>query len=56
VSGIENYRDIEHDGFNEREKVGRNNPYRFLSKRALRHPVESHRSIGDLIALIGSKR
>jgi len=48
--------DLEHDGFIEREKVGRKNQYCILSKRALRHPVESHRSIGDLIALIGSKR
>ena len=48
--------DLEHDGFIEREKVGRKNQYRIQSKRALRHPVESHRSIGDLIELIGSKR
>ena len=48
--------DLEHDGFIEREKVGRKNQYHILSKRALRHPVESHRSIGDLIALIGTKR
>jgi predicted DNA-binding transcriptional regulator len=48
--------DLEHDGFIEREKVGRRNHYRILTKRPLRHPVESHRSIGDLIALIGTKR
>ncbi len=48
--------DLEHDGFIEREKVGRKNQYRILAKRPLRHPIESHRSIGDLIALIGGKR
>ena len=48
--------DLELDGFIEREKVGRKNQYRILTKRPLRHPIESHRSIGDLIALIGASR
>ena len=48
--------DLEQDGFIEREKVGRKNQYRILVKRPLRHPIESHRSIGDLITLIVSKR
>ena len=48
--------DLEQDGFIEREKVGRKNHYRILTKQPLRHPVESHRSIGDLIGLIGTKR
>jgi predicted DNA-binding transcriptional regulator len=48
--------DLEHDGFIEREKVGRKNHYRIQSKQPLRHPIESHRSIGDLIALIGTNR
>ena len=47
--------DLEQDGFIEREKVGRRNHYRILDKRSLRHPIESHRSIGDLIALIGKR-
>ena len=47
--------DLEHDGFIEREKVGRRNHYRILDKRSLRHPIESHRSIGDLITLIGKR-
>ena len=48
--------DLEQDGFIEREKVGRKNQYHILAKRPLRHPVEAHRSIGDLIALIGPGR
>jgi predicted transcriptional regulator len=48
--------DLELDGFIEREKVGRRNQYRILGKRPLRHPIESHRSIGDLIALIATNR
>jgi predicted transcriptional regulator len=44
--------DLERDGFIEREKVGRQNSYRLRSKQPLRHPIEAHRSIGDLIDLI----
>ncbi len=47
--------DLEQDGFIEREKIGRKNHYHILVKRSLRHPIESHRSIGDLIAMIGSE-
>jgi predicted DNA-binding transcriptional regulator len=48
--------DLEADGFIEREKIGRKNHYRILTKQPLRHPVESHRTIGDLIALINGTR
>lgn len=48
--------DLEQDGFIEREKIGRKNQYHILSKRSLRHPVESHRSIGDLISMIATSR
>ena len=48
--------DLEQDGFIERQKVGRKNQYRILTKLPLRHPIESHRSIGDLIELIITKR
>lgn len=44
--------DLERDGFIEREKIGRKNHYRISVSQALRHPIESHRTIGDLIALI----
>jgi len=44
--------DLEEDGFIKREKVGRNNHYRILDDRPLRHPIESHRTIGDLIRLV----
>jgi len=32
--------------------VGRKNHYEVLTKKALRHPIESHRQIGDLLKLI----
>ena len=44
--------DLETEGFLRREKVGRKNQYEVLTKKSLRHPVESHRKIGDLLRLI----
>lgn len=44
--------DLEEGGFIEREKVGRRNRYRVLRDESLRHPIESHRSIGDLLDLM----
>jgi Winged helix-turn-helix DNA-binding len=45
--------DLEDEGFIQRERVGRKNHYRILVHRKLRHPVESHRTIGELLKLIG---
>ncbi len=45
--------DLESEGFIQRERQGRNNHYRIITRRKLRHPVEAHRSIGDLLRLIG---
>ncbi|MEL6109637.1 MAG: ArsR family transcriptional regulator, partial [Planctomycetota bacterium] len=44
--------DLEGGGFIERERVGRQNRYRVLTNKPLRHPIESHRKIGDLLQLI----
>lgn len=46
--------DLEAGGVIEREKVGRQNHYRILADQSLRHPIEAHRSIGELLALINS--
>lgn len=43
--------DLEANGFIEREKIGRQNHYKIKRNRPLRHPIESHRSIGELLAL-----
>lgn len=45
--------ELEEEGFIERERIGRQNHYRILSRRPLRHPIEAHRTIGDLLNLIG---
>ncbi|TWT48299.1 helix-turn-helix transcriptional regulator [Botrimarina hoheduenensis] len=44
--------DLEREGFIEREKVGRRNHYRVKTDNYLRHPIESHCKIADLISLI----
>jgi DNA-binding MarR family transcriptional regulator len=44
--------DLEEGGFIEREKVGRQNRYHVVTKQSLRHPIEAHRKIGDLLKLI----
>lgn len=49
--------ELEEDGFIKKEKVGRQNHYGIRNRSPLRHPIESHRTIGDLLKLIsnGSK-
>lgn len=44
--------DLEEGGFIQRDKVGRQNRYRVLTTQSLRHPIEAHRKIGDLLKLI----
>lgn len=44
--------DLEESGFLEITRVGRQNQYKVLKKQALRHPIEAHRSIGDLLRMI----
>ena len=44
--------ELEEGGYIEREKVGRQNHYRVRTDVPLRHPIEAHRNIGDLLALI----
>lgn len=44
--------DLEEDGFIRRERVGRRNQYEVVEDLPLRHPIESHRNIGDLLRLI----
>ena len=44
--------DLESEQFIQREKVGRQNHYRILRDLHLRHPVEAHRTIGELLRLI----
>lgn len=44
--------DLEEAGFIEINKVGRRNRYRIRASQPLRHPIEAHHTIGDLVAMI----
>tara|TARA_R110002049_G_scaffold27321_2_gene94353 strand:- start:624587 stop:624934 length:348 start_codon:yes stop_codon:yes gene_type:complete len=44
--------ELEDGGFISRKKVGRQNQYRVLANKSLRHPIEAHRKIGDILKLI----
>lgn len=44
--------DLEEAQIISRQKVGRQNQYQVLTYQPLRHPLEAHRSIGDLLKLI----
>lgn len=48
--------DLEEGGFIRRTRVGRQNHYEVLADEPLRHPIESHRRIGDLLGLITEKQ
>jgi len=45
--------ELEAAGIVTRERVGRRNTYTVNRRARLRHPVESHRTIGDLLKAIG---
>ena len=47
--------DLEEEGFIERERVGRQNRYVLNTRQALRHHLEAHHTIGELLALIDSQ-
>lgn len=44
--------ELEEDGYLLRERVGRSNRYAIKRAKKLRHPIESHCTIGDLIAMV----
>lgn len=44
--------DLEESGYLEREKVGRQNVYKLITDMPLRHEMESHRSIDDLLSVL----
>jgi len=44
--------ELEEERYIHRHKVGRKNQYEVLGDQPLRHPLESYRSIGDLLRLV----
>jgi hypothetical protein len=43
--------ELEEGGILERERIGRQNVYRINVRQPLRHPIESHRTVADLLSL-----
>ena len=48
--------ELEDEGYVERVRHGRRNEYRIHDSLPLWHPIESHRSIKDLIRLVHGNR
>lgn len=48
--------ELEEEGFLQRERVGRCNHYQINRAKHLRHPVESHCTIEQLLKLVSSSR
>ena len=48
--------DLEHEGILERIREGRRNRYRLHRKAALRHPLEQHRTVGELLEMVEGSR
>jgi len=44
--------ELEEGGYVSRQRDGRRNTYVVHGRRALRHPIESHRTLDDLIAAV----
>lgn len=44
--------DLEAGGYLVRSRVGRRNRYEVHPERPLRHPIEAHRDVGALLALV----
>lgn len=48
--------ELEEEGFLRRERVGRQNRYQLTPDKQLRHPIEAHCSVEDLLRLIADTR
>lgn len=48
--------DLEREGILERIREGRRNRYVLRLGAPLRHPLEEHRSVGELVAMVSGRR
>ena len=44
--------ELEQEGFIKKVRVGRQNNYKLTLNRPLRHPIEKHRSVADVVGMI----
>lgn len=45
-------REMEDEGILTRHKIGRRNTYKVRLRSKLRHPIEAHRTVGDLLKFV----
>jgi len=48
-------RDLEAEGYLQRERVGRRNRYTLSTRTHLRHPLEQHVRVADLLVLLARR-
>ncbi len=48
--------ELEECGYLLRKRVGRRNQYEVNLDEPLRHPIEAHRTIGDLLAMVDTEK
>ena len=48
--------DLEHAGYLDAERIGRRNRYRVHPDLSLRHPLESHHRVGELLDTLAPER
>lgn len=48
--------ELEEAGYVERERVGRRNRYRISGDKHLRHPIEAHCQIADLVGMVSRRK
>jgi predicted transcriptional regulator len=47
--------DLSEDGYLEIERQGRRNSYTVVRDKRLRHPIEAHKSVEDLISMVSDR-
>lgn len=47
-------RELANEGYLQTERIGRRNRYAVMGDHPLRHPMEQHHSVGELIQLLSS--
>ncbi len=49
-------KELDRTGYLRRERVGRRNRYELVPSRPLRHPLERHHDVGQLLSAVGHRR
>lgn len=47
--------DLEDGGYLMRERIGRQNSYSLILDKELRHPIEAHHTIGDIVRVLSEE-